>query len=88
MCNCTKVTRIMPHIELPKPGVFIGEKGLELVEYTGEYDLVEKVGEVTKVSYRFARNVPRYVDKRDTVFLIDGAFQYAGNGQKDSAEEA
>lgn len=78
----------MPHIELPKPGVFIGEKGLELVEYTGEYDLVEKVGEVTKVSYRFARNVPRYVDKRDTVFLIDGAFQYAGNGQKDSAEEA
>jgi hypothetical protein len=78
----------MPHIELPKPGVFIGEKGLELVKYIGEYDLAEKVGEVTKVSYRFARNVPRYVDKRDAIYLIDGAFRYASNGQKDSAEEA
>jgi hypothetical protein len=68
----------MPHIELPKPGMFIGEKGLELIEYTGEYDLAEKVGEITKVSYRFARNVPRYVDKRDTVYLIDGVFHDLG----------
>lgn len=87
MCNCTKVASGMPHIEMSRPGIFVGENGLELVEYTGEYDLAEKIGEVTKVSYRFARNVPRYVDKRDTVYLIDGAFRYASDRQKDSAEE-
>lgn len=74
MCNCTAVVPGAARIESPAPGIRVGEFGLEMVTYSGENDLVEKTGEVTKIRYRFVRNKARYVDKRDIPFLLDEYF--------------